>query len=57
LQVHDELVFELDNDITFIKEVDHALTEEMEDWETFKVPITCSGKWSATSWGDVVDLK
>lgn len=53
MQVHDELIFEVDNDRNFIKEVNHALTEEMEDWTTFKVPITCSAKWSDKSWGDV----
>jgi DNA polymerase-1 len=57
LQVHDELVFEVDDDPVFIKHVDQVLTEEMEDWDTFKVPITCSAKWSNKSWGDVVDLK
>lgn len=57
MQVHDELIFEVDDDLEFIKHVDSVLTEEMEDWETFKVPITCSAKWSNKSWGDVVDLK
>ena len=57
LQVHDELVFEVDNDYGFIKRVDAILTEEMEDWVTFKVPITCSAKWSNKSWGDVKELE
>lgn len=56
LQVHDELVFEVDKRMD-LKHVDSVLTEEMEDWVTFKVPITCSAKWSDKSWGDVVDLK
>jgi DNA polymerase-1 len=57
LQVHDELVFEVDDDLSFIRHVNDVLTEEMEDWVTFKVPITCSAKWSNKSWGDVEDLK
>jgi DNA polymerase-1 len=56
LQVHDELIFEVDNDIRFIREVDQAMGEEMDDLETFSVPITTSGKWSDKSWGDVVKL-
>jgi DNA polymerase-1 len=55
MQVHDELIFEVDKDMD-LKHVDKVLSEEMEDWETFKVPITCSAKWSDTSWGDVIDL-
>lgn len=55
MQVHDELIFEVDNDIDFIREVNHALTEEMEDWQTFRVPITCSAKWSDRSWGSVTE--
>jgi DNA polymerase I-like protein with 3'-5' exonuclease and polymerase domains len=57
MQVHDELIFEVDNDIDFIKHVDAVLTEEMEDWQTFKVPITCSAKVSNVSWGEVLELK
>ena len=56
LQVHDELIFEVDNDIQFIREVDKAMEEEMDDVETFSVPITTSSKWSAVSWGDVMKL-
>lgn len=56
MQVHDELIFEVDKDMD-LKHVDSILSEEMEDWDTFKVPITCSAKWSDTSWGDVIDLK
>jgi DNA polymerase I len=56
LQVHDELIFEVDNNMSFIKEVDKAMGEEMDDLETFSVPITTSGKWSDKSWGDVVKL-
>lgn len=55
MTVHDELIFEVDKSMD-LKHVDSVLSEEMEDWETFKVPITCSAKWSDTSWGDVVDL-
>jgi len=56
LQVHDELIFEVDNNIAFIKEVDQAMGEEMDDLETFSVPITTSGKWSDISLGDLVKL-
>ena len=56
LQVHDELIFEVDNNYSFIKEVDQAMGEEMDDRETFRVPITTSGKWSPISLGDVKEL-
>lgn len=56
MQVHDELIFEVDRGMD-LKYVDQVLNEEMEDHITFKVPITCSGKWSDKSWGDVIDLK
>lgn len=56
LQVHDELIFEVDNNMSFIKEVDQVMGEEMNDMETFSVPITTSAKWSDKSWGDVVKL-
>lgn len=56
MQVHDELMFEVDKSMD-LKHVDKVLSEEMEDWITFKVPITCSAKWSEKSWGDVEDLK
>jgi DNA polymerase-1 len=55
LQVHDELIFEVDHGMDLMH-VDSILTEEMEDWVTFKVPITCSAKWSDKSWYDVEDL-
>jgi hypothetical protein len=29
----------------------------MEDWVTFKVPITCSAKWSDVSWYDVKEIE
>jgi DNA polymerase-1 len=56
LQVHDELIFELDNNISFIREVRKAMGEEMEDRETFQVPITTSCKVSDISLGDVKEL-
>lgn len=56
LQVHDELIFEVDDRMEFILEVDQAMGEEMNDTETFSVPITTSAKWSNKSWGDVVKL-
>lgn len=56
LQVHDELIFEVDNDRSFVKEVDQAMGEEMDDLVTFSVPITTSGKYSAISLGDVAKL-
>lgn len=56
LQVHDELIFEVNDDINFIREVDQVMGEEMNDMDTFSVPITTSGKWSAISLGDVVKL-
>jgi DNA polymerase I len=57
LQVHDELIFEVLNDMSFIKEVDAVLTEEMEDRVTFKVPITVSAKVSDISWGDAIPIE
>ena len=56
LQVHDELIFEVDNDKEFIQQVYSVMKEEMEDMVTFKVPITVSGKWSPISLGDVKEL-
>jgi DNA polymerase-1 len=56
LQVHDELVFEVDNNYPFVKQVYEVMKEEMEDRVTFKVPITVSGKWSSVSLGDVKEL-
>ena len=56
LQVHDELIFEVDNNYAFIKEVYETMKEEMDDRVTFKVPITTSGKWSPISLGDVKEL-
>lgn len=56
LQVHDELIFEVDNNYAFIKEVYAKMKEEMDDRVTFKVPITTSGKWSPISLGDVKEL-
>lgn len=57
LQVHDELIFEVENrDMVFVKHVDRVLGEEMNDTVTFRVPITTSGKWSSESWGDVKEL-
>jgi DNA polymerase-1 len=56
LQVHDELIFELDNNLSFIKHVYKTLKQEMDDTVTFKVPITTSGKWSNISLGDVKEL-
>jgi len=56
LQVHDELIFEIDNNLSFIKQVYQTLKQEMEDRVTFKVPITVSGKWSSISLGDVKEL-
>lgn len=57
LQVHDELIFEVDNNYRFIREVDKAMGEEMDDRVTFKVPITTSGKWSPISLGDVKEFE
>ena len=57
LQVHDELVFELDDNIQFIRYVYKTMKEEMDDRVTFKVPITTSGKWSNISLGDVKELE
>ena len=56
LQVHDELIFEVDNNLPFIREVYQTMKEEMDDTVTFKVPITTSGKWSPISLGDVKEL-
>lgn len=57
LQVHDELIFEVDNrDMAFVRHVDKVMGEEMDDRVTFKVPITTSGKWSSISLGDVKEL-
>ena len=56
LQVHDELIFEVDNNLSFIKHAYEVMKEEMEDHVTFQVPISVSGKWSAVSLGDVKEL-
>jgi DNA polymerase I-like protein with 3'-5' exonuclease and polymerase domains len=56
LQVHDELIFEVDNNLSFIKQVYRVLKQEMDDTVTFKVPITTSAKWSSISLGDVKEL-
>jgi DNA polymerase-1 len=56
LQVHDELIFEVDNNLSFIKQVYRTLKQEMDDTVTFKVPITTSAKWSSISLGDVKEL-
>ena len=56
LQVHDELIFEVDNNYQFIQQVYQTMKEEMEDRVTFKVPITVSGKWGSVSLGDVKKL-
>lgn len=56
LQVHDELIFEADNDVSFVRRVFETMKEEMEDTKTFTVPITVSGKWSSKSLGDVEEL-
>lgn len=56
MQVHDELIFEVDSKLDLMK-VDKVLSEEMEDHVTFKVPITTSAKWSSKSWGDVKELE
>ena len=55
LQVHDELVFEVDNNISFIRHVKDILCNTMNDMETFQVPITTSAKWSPISLGDVTE--
>lgn len=56
LQVHDELIFEVDNNYQFLLEVKQKMQEEMDDRVTFKVPITTSAKWSPISLGDVKEL-
>ena len=56
LTVHDELIFEVDNNLSFIKQVYQTLKQEMDDTVTFKVPITTSGKYSSISLGDVKEL-
>ncbi len=55
LQVHDELIFEVDENLD-LKKVNEILSEEMEDHVTFKIPITTSAKFSSKSWGDVRKL-
>ena len=57
LQVHDELIFEVDNNLDFIKEVYRTMKQEMEDTVTFQVPITVSAKVSDISLGDVIDME
>jgi DNA polymerase-1 len=56
LQVHDELIFEVDNDLPFIREVYQTMKQEMDDTVTFRVPITTSGKWSSITLGEVKEL-
>ena len=55
LQVHDELIFEVDNDLPFIRYVKDVLCNEMNDMDTFQVPITTSAKWSPISLGHVTE--
>ena len=55
LQVHDELIFEVDNDLSFINYVKGILCQDMNDMDTFRVPITTSAKWSPISLGDVTE--
>jgi DNA polymerase-1 len=56
MQVHDELIFEVDKSMD-LKKVNEVLSQEMEDHVTFRVPITTSAKWSDKSWGDVKELE
>ena len=55
LQVHDELIFEVDHDLPFINYVKEILCPVMNDMDTFRVPITTSAKWSPISLGDVTE--
>lgn len=52
MTVHDELVFEMDDD-KHVAENIRALVDGMEDHVTFDVPLTCTVKVSNKSWGHV----
>lgn len=56
-QVHDELIFEVDNDPAFIREVYTAMKDEMEDRVTFRVSITVAGKWSNTNLAELKEIE
>lgn len=56
MQVHDELIFEVDKDLPLRSTVD-ILMEEMEDKQTFKVPILAEPKVSDVSWADVKEME
>lgn len=56
MQVHDELIFEVDKDLPLRSTVD-ILMEEMEDKSTFKVPILAEPKVSDVSWADVKEME
>lgn len=53
--LHDELIFDIcesDYSLDLVK----ALIEQMEDRETFAVPITATAKFSKTSWADAEEI-
>jgi len=53
MNVHDELLFEVSNKEP-LKKVVKKLQDEMEDYETFKVPLRTDVKVSNKSWGDAI---
>jgi len=56
LQVHDELVFEVHNSYNLIR-IAKILKKLMEDYTTFKVPITVDVEYSDTNWLEKKGLK
>ena len=56
MQVHDELIFEVDESLP-LKPTVRTLVEEMEDHQTFRVPILAEPKVSDVSWADVTKLE
>lgn len=56
MQVHDELIFEVDKDLPLESTV-RTLVSEMEDHQTFRVPILAEPKVSDVSWADVKELE
>ena len=56
MQVHDELIFEVDKSMN-LKKVVRILIEEIEDNVTFRVPIFASAKISDKNWADVKEFE
>lgn len=54
--IHDELIWEIRDDKNLMNII-IGIKRQMEDYITFKVPITTSVKMSRKSWGDTKEIK